>query len=117
MQGQESEVKWAEYDLSEEFSQYVIDGVYSRYQETPGQRQFKLGDRVLVTDNGKVNEPGTVSMGYNGIYKDVQITGTVCYWIVFDRGEKLARASYKGVPDDVRFYSPCNVEADRLTPM
>jgi hypothetical protein len=115
MQG--PEIEFAEYDLSVEFSQYVVDGVYCRYQETPGQRQFNLGDRVLVTDNGKVNEPGTVSMGYNGIYKDIQITGTTCYWIVFDKGEKFASASYKGVSDDIRYYAPCNVEVGHLTPM
>jgi hypothetical protein len=107
VQSQESEI--AEYDLSEEFSQYVVDGIYSRYQENPGQRQFSVGDRVLVNDNGLVNEPARVSLSYNRIWKDIQITGVACYWVVFDRGAEMAAA-------DPRF-KPCNVEVGHLKPM
>lgn len=71
--------------------EHVIDGVYMAERESLGQQQFSLGDRVLVNCNGHVNEPGTISLSYNGIWKDVQSTGTACYWIVFDReGEMVA---------------------------
>jgi hypothetical protein len=92
--------------VEDQFRQYIVDGVYMHYEETPGQRQFKPNDRVLVNCNGMVNEPATVSLSYNGIYKDIQITGIACYWIVFDK-EAILSAS------DPRF-RPSNIEANYL---
>jgi hypothetical protein len=87
--------------------EHVTDGVYMADRETPGQAQFELGDHVLVNVNGMVNEPGTISLSYSGIWKDVQTTGTVCYWLVFDREGEM-------VGTDPRF-RPSGIEAHFLT--
>jgi hypothetical protein len=92
--------------VEDQFKQYIVDGVYRHYEETPGQRQFQLNDRVLVNDNGHVNEPATVSLSYNGIWKDILNIGIACYWVVFDREAEMAAS-------DPRF-KPYNVEASRL---